>query len=116
MGWWGTCSWSSPCSLRRSAGCEERLMDEAARKRIAAARKRWEETTLRQALARQPERAERFTTLSDLEVFRLYGPGDIAGLDAGRELGLAGEYPLTRGIDPKMCGGRVWTMRMFACF
>ena len=91
-------------------------MDEAARKRIAAARKRWEETTLRQALARQPERAERFTTLSDLEVFRLYGPDDIAGLDAGRDLGLPGEYPLTRGIHPTMYRGRLWTMRMFAGF
>ena len=91
-------------------------MDEAERKRIAAARKRWEETTLRQALARQPERAERFTTLSDLEVFRLYGPDDIAGLDAGRDLGLPGEYPLTRGIHPTMYRGRLWTMRMFAGF
>ncbi len=91
-------------------------MDEAARKRIAAARKRWEETTLRQALARQPERAERFTTLSDLEVFRLYGPDDLAGLDAGRDLGLPGEYPLTRGIHPTMYRGRLWTMRMFAGF
>src|SRR5712691_7513858 len=88
-------------------------MDKAERQRIRAARKRWEETTLRQSLARQRERADRFTTLSGLEVARLYGPDDTADLDVERDLGLPGEYPFTRGIHPTMYRGRPWTMRMY---
>ncbi|HKV45634.1 MAG TPA: methylmalonyl-CoA mutase family protein [bacterium] len=89
-------------------------MDEARRRRIEAARKRWEETTLREGLARQRERAERFRTLSDLDVARLYGPAEIGDQDADRALGLPGDYPFTRGIHPTMYRGRLWTMRMFA--
>lgn len=89
----------------------------AARRRAAETpRGRWEETTLREALARQPERAPRFSTVSDLEIARLYDPGDVATLDPGRDLGVPGEYPFTRGIHATMYRGRLWTMRMFAGF
>ena len=80
------------------------------------ARARWEEAVLRPTLNRQPERAERFTTLSGIEVARLYGPDDIAALDEERDLGLPGAYPFTRGLHPTMYRGRLWTMRMFAGF
>jgi methylmalonyl-CoA mutase, N-terminal domain len=79
-----------------------------------AGRAQWEETVLRPTLARQPERSGRFTTLSGLEVDRLYGPADTAHLDEARDLGLPGAYPFTRGIHPTMYRGRLWTMRMFA--
>jgi methylmalonyl-CoA mutase N-terminal domain/subunit len=69
---------------------------------------------LRPTLERQPERAERFTTPSGLDVARLYGPEDIARLDEARDLGLPGAFPFTRGIHPTMYRGRLWTMRMFA--
>src|SRR5579875_902637 len=55
-------------------------------------------------------RAARVSTVSDLEIARLYGPEDRAGRDPG----LPGEYPFTRGIHPTMYRGRLWTMRMFA--
>ncbi|HLW58898.1 MAG TPA: methylmalonyl-CoA mutase family protein [bacterium] len=89
-------------------------MDDVTRKRIAAARKRWEETILRASLARQQERSEHFTTLSDLDVARVYGPEDTGDQDPDRALGLPGDYPFTRGIHPTMYRGRLWTMRMFA--
>ncbi len=79
-----------------------------------AGRAEWEENVLRPTLARQPERSGRFTTLSGLEVGRLYGPADLADLDEARDLGLPGAYPFTRGIYPTMYRGRLWTMRMFA--
>ncbi len=79
-----------------------------------AGRAQWEETVLRPTLARQPERTERFTTLSGLEVDRLYGPPDMVHLDETRDLALPGAYPFTRGIHPTMYRGRLWTMRMFA--
>jgi methylmalonyl-CoA mutase, N-terminal domain len=66
--------------------------------------------------AAPPERAERFSTISDLEINRLYGPEDLAALDPGRDLAAPGEYPYTRGIHPTMYRGRLWTMRMFAGF
>ena len=61
-----------------------------------------------------PERLPRFTTLSDLEIKGLYTPDDIANLDYSREIGLPGVYPFTRGVQPSMYRGRLWTMRMFS--
>jgi methylmalonyl-CoA mutase N-terminal domain/subunit len=85
-------------------------MNQSSFARLRAARERWEREVLGPALARQPERAARFSTVSDLEIARLYGPEDRAGRDPG----LPGDYPFTRGIHPTMYRGRLWTMRMFA--
>jgi len=79
-------------------------------------RQRWEATTLKEALKRQPERSQQFSTLSDLPINRLYSPEDLKGFDLGRDLGSPGEYPFTRGIHPTMYRGRLWTMRQFAGF
>jgi len=89
-------------------------MDRSELERLREARRRWEQGTLRDALARQGERAERFSTVSHLEIGRLYGPEDVASLDPARDLGQPGEYPFTRGIHATMYRGRLWTMRMFA--
>jgi methylmalonyl-CoA mutase N-terminal domain/subunit len=43
-------------------------------------------------------------------------PGDRAGFDPERELGEPGEFPFTRGIQPTMYRGRLWTMRQYAGF
>jgi methylmalonyl-CoA mutase N-terminal domain/subunit len=83
---------------------------------LGSGRAQWDAAVLRPTLDRQPERRERFATLSGIEVDRLYGPDDIAGLDEERDLGLPGAYPFTRGIHPTMYRGRLWTMRMFAGF
>ena len=64
-----------------------------------------------------PERTEAEATLSGLPVQALYTP-----LDAGREgtyeeaLGFPGQFPFTRGIQPTMYRGRLWTMRQYAGF
>ncbi len=39
---------------------------------------------------------------------------DTAGFDPSRDLGAPGEYPFTRGIQPSMYRGRLWTMRQYA--
>ncbi len=85
------------------------------RSRIAEARKRWEETTLKATLDRQPERYPEFITASGEPVERLYTPLDVEG-DYLEKIGFPGEYPFTRGIHPTMYRGRLWTMRMFAGF
>ncbi len=79
-------------------------------------RRRWEAATLRRTLEQQSERATRFSTLSDLEIARLYAPTDLPNFDYTRDLGFPGEYPFTRGIHPTMYRGRLWTMRQFAGF
>jgi len=66
-------------------------------------------------LAQTPERKARFATSSGIEVDRLYLPGQID--DAYMEkLGFPGEYPYTRGVQPTMYRGRLWTMRQYAGF
>ena len=54
--------------------------------------------------------------LSGIEIQRSYGTEDIADFDTTRDLGVAGEFPFTRGIHPTMYRGRLWTMRQFAGF
>jgi methylmalonyl-CoA mutase N-terminal domain/subunit len=76
---------------------------------------RWEQTTLKDALDRYPERAGEFITTSSGPVKRLYTPLDMAD-DYVELLGFPGEYPFTRGVHPTMHRGRLWTMRMFAGF
>jgi methylmalonyl-CoA mutase N-terminal domain/subunit len=76
----------------------------------------WQEGDVQKAQARLPERRDPFTTLSGAPVNRLYTPADVAGLDYGRDLGLPGRYPFTRGIHPTGYRGKPWTMRMFSGF
>ncbi|MFC4988008.1 acyl-CoA mutase large subunit family protein [Saliphagus infecundisoli] len=62
------------------------------------------------------ERADRFATVSNHEVDRLYTPEDVAGMDYLEDLAFPGEEPYTRGPYPTMYRGRTWTMRQFAGF
>ena len=76
----------------------------------------WEETDVRQAQARIPERKRPFTTMSGAPVDRLYTPASFADLNYDRDLGMPGRYPFTRGVHPTGYRGKLWTMRMFAGF
>ena len=59
--------------------------------------------------AKTPER-------QNLKYNRVYTPVDIEGFDYERDLGMPGEFPYTRGVQPTMYRGRFWTMRMYAGF
>ena len=83
---------------------------------IREGRERWATETLEPVLERHGERADRFATVSDHEVDRLYTPADVADLDYETDLGWPGEQPYTRGPYPTMYRGRTWTMRQFAGF
>ncbi|MEJ7753890.1 MAG: methylmalonyl-CoA mutase family protein [Candidatus Limnocylindrales bacterium] len=106
--------------------------------------RRWQAETLRAAHGRAPEQQPRFSTISDLEIDRLYSPLDWQGEAAGgggptavdhlgdplrrgaagpwaafdplRDIGFPGEPPFTRGVHPTGYRTRLWTMRMFAGF
>jgi methylmalonyl-CoA mutase N-terminal domain/subunit len=57
-----------------------------------------------------------FSTDPDLEPKLTYGPEDAAGTDPLSDLGAPGKFPFTRGIQPTMYRGRLWTMRQYAGF
>ncbi len=79
----------------------------------------WEAKTVAKTLARAPERKPEFETSSGIPVDRLYTPeGCGPELEDAylRKLGLPGEYPFTRGVQPTMYRGRFWTMRQYAGF
>jgi len=67
-------------------------------------------------LGKAPESKKVFKTDSNIEVERLYTPVEVSGLSYERDLGLPGEYPYTRGVQPTMYRGRLWTMRQYAGF
>ncbi len=75
----------------------------------------WEENELAKSLSRFPERKEKFTNHGGDEVSRLAAPDNIdeSYLD---NIGFPGRYPFTRGVQPTMHRGRLWTMRQYAGF
>jgi methylmalonyl-CoA mutase N-terminal domain/subunit len=83
---------------------------------IKARKKEWENKTLSSILDKYPERAEEFFTTSSSQVKRLYTPLDLADSDYLLDIGFPGEFPYTRGIQPTMYRGRLWTMRQYAGF
>ena len=66
-------------------------------------------------LAKRPERKAQFNTISNLPVDRLYLPQD-PGEGYAEKIGFPGQYPYTRGVQPNMYRGRLWTMRQYAGF
>ena len=75
--------------------------------------KKWEKK-LDKIFSSKPERLERFSTVSDREINRIYTPEDVRDSDFANDIGFPGDYPFTRGVQPSMYRGRFWTMRMFA--
>ena len=67
------------------------------------------EAKVAKAVTKFPER-------KNFEAQRLYTPLDIEDFDYGEKLGFPGQYPFTRGVQPTMYRGRLWTMRAYAGF
>ncbi len=83
-------------------------------RKISEDKRRWEKDTVARVLSRSKERQSRFSTVSDEEIAALYTPDLMEEFDYGRQLSFPGEYPYTRGVQPTMYRGRLWTMRQFA--
>ena len=78
-------------------------------------KKRWLEGTYAKAVKKGPERRARFDTTSGIPAEPVYTNGDVkAGVE--ERLGLPGEFPFTRGVQPTMYRARFWTMRQYAGF
>ncbi|MGI6678428.1 MAG: acyl-CoA mutase large subunit family protein [Dehalobacterium sp.] len=67
-------------------------------------------------LKKRPERKKDFTTDSEINIERIYTPAEIDDFSYEDKLGFPGEYPYTRGVQPTMYRGRLWTMRQYAGF
>jgi methylmalonyl-CoA mutase N-terminal domain/subunit len=92
------------------------MYDDEELRAIREAKADWEDDSLGPAMDAHGERRERFATVSNLDVDRLYTPLDVADIDYQADLGFPGEEPYTRGVYPTMYRGRQWTMRQFAGF
>jgi len=77
--------------------------------------KKWEEEELAKSIERFPERREKFTNHGGREVPRVALPNKIDD-EYLNKLGFPGRYPFTRGVQPTMYRGRLWTMRQYAGF
>jgi methylmalonyl-CoA mutase N-terminal domain/subunit len=74
------------------------------------------ERDLKEVIQKNPERQDRFSTVSNEEIKAIYSPEEIQEMDFERDISFPGQFPYTRGIQPSMHRGRLWTMRMFAGF
>ncbi len=90
--------------------------------KLTALKRAWQDNTLAPIVNRFPERKEQFTTSSPSIVIQpLYTPSEAASYDGNaaeylQKLGFPGEFPFTRGVQPNMYRGRLWTMRQYAGF
>jgi methylmalonyl-CoA mutase N-terminal domain/subunit len=75
--------------------------------------RKWQDE-VKKALKNNPDQKERFSTVSDLEIKRLYTPEDIKDINFAQDLGVPGEFPYLRGNQVTGYRGRHWTFRMFS--
>ncbi len=86
-------------------------MDKEKAERIKKQKELWSEE-----VSSLKERSEPFVTVSGKPIKALYTPLDQEDLDYEEDLGFPGSYPYTRGVQPNMYRGRIWTMRQFSGF
>jgi methylmalonyl-CoA mutase, N-terminal domain len=93
------------------------LYDEKDLEKLIAEKESWSREDLQRALKRMGARKERWVTDSEVPIPEVPGPWDVDGeADYTEKLGLPGRYPYTRGVQPSMYRGKLWTMRQFAGF
>src|SRR6202041_512620 len=76
----------------------------------------WVRDVLTPLEAKEAPRARHPTLAGAVDAAPLYGPDDLEGKDLAKDLGMPGKPPFTRGIQPNMYRGRLWTMRQYAGF
>ena len=91
------------------------MLDEKEKQDLPEVLKKWSEG-VEKKLSKRPERKAKFVNTSGIPVKRLYTPLDGTDANYLSEVGLPGEYPFTRGVQPTMFRGRHWTMRQYAGF
>ena len=89
------------------------MFTEEQMRKVGKGKEAWEKE-LQSRQSNNPERRSRFSTISDLQIKNIYSPEDLQEMDYERDLGFPSQYPFTRGVQPSMYRGQLWTMRMFA--
>jgi len=79
-------------------------------------RRTWETDTLAPLEAKEAPRPRPKNLAGQADAAPLYGPDDISNFDPVSALGVPGRPPFTRGVQPNMYRGRLWTMRQYAGF
>ena len=74
----------------------------------------WKEKVYEKFVNKHPEREKKFTTASFKSVNPLYTPEENVINKYIKNIGFPGVYPYTRGIQPTMYRGKLWTMRQYA--
>ena len=93
------------------------MLEKEKLQKIRKSEDNWEKETVQEALAKFKERQEAFSYKSDdFLLDRIYTPLALRNLDYERDIGFPGEYPFTRGVQPTMYRGKLWTMRQYAGF
>jgi methylmalonyl-CoA mutase, N-terminal domain len=82
---------------------------------VKAAKAKYDETVAK-VLTKIPERQAEFVNTSGIPIARVYTPLDMADFDYLQKLGMPGQYPYTRAVQPTAYRGRYWTMRQYAGF
>src|SRR5271169_1772228 len=100
---------------RPEGSAKARLYDAAAMRKLARDVARWGTSTLDPVTAKTPLRQATFATDSGVAIPPVLTAADRRA-EVQEALGLPGEFPFTRGVQPTMYRGRLWTMRMFAGF
>ncbi len=90
------------------------MSDQEKNKELIQAKETWQQK-VNKTIEKYPER-KTFKLDSDLEIETVYDPLNMADFDYADQLNWPGEYPYTRGIQPTMYRGRLWTMRQYAGF
>lgn len=91
------------------------MSEKSRAKAYAEGRERWKKTTAAKVKEKRPNPG---LYAGGFDPQDLYGPDDLEaiGFDPVRDLGYPGEPPFTRGVQPNMYRGRLWTMRQYAGF
>jgi methylmalonyl-CoA mutase N-terminal domain/subunit len=91
------------------------MSDKDQMERIKEAKAKYDERVAK-VLQKMPERKADFANTSGIPVNRVYTPLDMEGFDYLKQLGMPGQYPYTRAVQPTAYRGRFWTMRQYAGF
>ena len=75
--------------------------------------RKWEDN-VQKSLKNNPDQKERFSSVSDMEIKRLYTPEDIKDINYSEAISVPGEFPYLRGNQATGYRGRYWTFRMFS--
>ncbi len=89
---------------------------EELKSKIQKAYSDWEQNSYLKSIEKNSERQSKFTSVSFRKINPLYSPTDFNYEDYIEKINFPGNFPFTRGVQPSMYRGKIWTMRQYAGF